>query len=284
MNHLYTALEQLNSKILEIQDLNGDEFSFAAEKAMQEIEYKSPVTDRDLLEITHKLNHPRQYYGPKEFGEYNLTVFYHEKFSIQVYLMNQIDTEFHDHGFVGAFQLLKGENAQTCFEFVKEKDLTPDVEEGKLNLIETKVQKEGDTYPLKQGVIHQISRLAESNITLMVMKNTEPKNHVYLPPKIKVNNDKLSSEFIRKLYALDYEYTHYQKFSEASLDFFKTMSLMELLYIAIRMANFPFATENKKFILEHAHKQLDAIGFKWIVDEYLSYIQKHKAKTDLIKS
>jgi hypothetical protein len=284
MNDLHKALSELNTKILEIQHLEGNEFSDAAQKIMENIQYPNPVTDTQVLEITHNCDHPKQYYGPKEFGEYNITVFYHDTFSIQVYLMNQIDTEFHDHGFVGAFQLLSGKNVQTCFEFNNPKEIEDGVEEGELKLVETKMLQAGDVYPLHENMIHQVSRLADKNITLMVMKNTEPRNFVYLPPKIKVDNKRLTQKFLRRLYALDYEYSHYKKFSDNTLSFFADMSLKELLYIAIRMANFPFSKECKEFILKLTHEQLDKKNYKHIVDDYLKFIQTHKTKTDLLKA
>jgi hypothetical protein len=64
----------------------------------------------------------RQHYAPNAFRRFNLTLHWHEEFSIQIYFMDDISTEIHTHSFYGLYQYLEGTSHQSLFN---EKPVAP---------------------------------------------------------------------------------------------------------------------------------------------------------------
>jgi hypothetical protein len=286
MSKLFKCLEQLYLQILPHKDLPVDLFPSKISEFMSQIVYPSQLNDKDVIDLTLQVSpHPAQHYTEKQFGEYNFTVFYNESFSIQLYLMNEIDTEIHDHSFVGCFQVLQGANIHTEFEFQKDQASEMDIELGVARSKKVTTMKQFDVMPLQEGVIHQITRTSKKNITLMVMKHVKTtSNCLLLPPHARITNPDFPKDLVRRLHALGYYYSQYRSIEPNHLNLIHEVKSKYLLVLAVRLQNLGLGRDFSVFLIGIIHAELRKRNLLYIIEDYVQLLRRHKQKIDLVRS
>lgn len=277
MNQLYFDIELIYKELSLNEKFDENTFAIKAFDQLNQFNPSYPISDKDIIDITLNLKTiPKQYYNEKAFGDFNITLFQGSNFSIQLYLMNNIDTEIHDHGFVGAYKLLKGSNIQNNFRFVEKEKLDNEVSIGNLEVIGKKKYQQNETSILQKGLIHQITRLTPDNITLMVMRNYISKNYVYTYPNLQITNNPPSTIFHRKLYALAYLYEKELPYKNELNQFLKGLKLQELITTFLRIQNYPFGKSFKIEFKEKIYKKFKEQKLNTYIDEHLKYLRKQK--------
>jgi hypothetical protein len=140
-----------------------------------------------ILEFTNLKELPLQSYPNDEFGEVPFTIFRHEKFFIDIYMWNIHNTSIHDHNFTGAFKLLNGHSKKINFEFIIEKEITPNFFKGELKSFGTVDLNPGDREII---LPYEITHLTNPSVTLLIRTNGHERN-------LNLYNKKFAYQFIR---------------------------------------------------------------------------------------
>ena len=291
MNKVLKSINNLEKKLLSLIN-DGETVLEACESEFSTFNELNNVLQEDILKATLEMDLPPQYYRENQFGHFNVTFIQNQFFNIQVYIMNDIDTEIHDHGFAGAFQLLSGKTIHNTFTFEESKKLEEGVIEGRLVEDKVKPFSPGDYSIITKSIIHQILRLAKENITLIVtdFSHEQPNsmNGYYLPPHLHVKNLDLTRNFKRKISALNQLFTVDQNVFEVEFRKFLTAcNLFEVLIMLTRLNIYQMGLEyNKSFqqkSLELALEELKSRKKEHYFLDYKNYLISQKRKLEFIK-
>lgn len=176
------------------------EFPDAVSECLESLhlEFSGEKTLTECLPLVKKVD---QYYGPKEFGRFNLTLVNNEIFKVFVIFMDNNSTNIHDHPFTGCFTPLIGSPFEVTYSFKEEQELSPRMTSGHLTMERITKVNPGEVRKIKNGFIHQLLRSVGGQFSLVVSKLppvSERENFFYLYPNLKIKNS-LDSSFVRRL-------------------------------------------------------------------------------------
>lgn len=195
-----SIIKSLKNTFQQMKKVNSDfARQFSDILSNTEIQFNPSLFFEELISY----NLPEQYYTSHEFGEFNVTLFNESNLTLQIYFMDSIITNIHDHPFEGAFKVLKGESVHSKYSFSKEDKIVEDLHSGKLTLINSDQICAGDVVSIEKNSIHQIFRLAPKNITLLASHSYKSTNSQYFYPGLRLNNFETNRNS-KKLQALEY--------------------------------------------------------------------------------
>jgi hypothetical protein len=278
--------KHLDTLISEVQliSTNKSQFHKRSFDILKKFDYLDQITEEELLKVCMRRDLPAQYYSTSEFGYFNVTIYSEQGRTIQIYLMNDINTEIHNHPFSGAFRVLRGESLHTKYHFEKECELTADIHTGRLKLIDANVLKSGSTELISEHLIHQLARIAEVNISLVITQNLKITNGFFIAPHIFLKNKKLSPNFSRKLNGLSFMKSECLE-EEVSV-FLAPLDLYELLTAFSRLPFFRNTEKDllHKIMLKEVTKILNEKGFESKLTDYNQFLINQSKKVNLLKS
>jgi len=193
-----------------------------------------------VLDLAFEKSLPKQFYSETIFGKFNITLFNNDKFTIQIYIMDEIDTEIHNHPFDGAFRLLTGKSVHLAYRFNKKSHLEGAIYLGKLQLEKSEVQTTGHTTQINSETIHSIARVEKSNITLIVTNKEKRMNGFFIYPDLYIENHRISEDLGRKVQALSLKK---EGRDEKIISYLKSLDIFNLLTVAFRLNNYSFNVE-----------------------------------------
>lgn len=279
---LYNSLVDIKEKIK--TEPKGT-FSQTAVFHLKQFRLERETSEAEIYELALNQDLPTQVYSKEGFGEFNVTVFNDSGFNIQLYVMNSIPTEIHDHYFSGAFKVLRGKNLHTSFDFSKERELSEQVVLGNMRILDSRVLSFNDVTEINEGLIHQIFRIEKKNITLLAAKNISSDNAWYLYPRMKIANKPLEPNFFRKIQALKYwSRIDSQAFERHFKEFLLGSSLSEVIYVLCRMggSGFTFMGEFEKDLKHKMYSLgkeiLKEKGLLKPFEEYEEYLKQRYIK------
>jgi hypothetical protein len=283
---LSTYNKHLDTLIGEIQliSTNKSQFDEQSFDILNKFDHLDQITEDELLKLCMRRDLPAQYYATSEFGYFNVTVFSESGYTLQIYLMNDINTEIHNHPFSGVFRILRGESLHTKYKFKPETEVTEFISTGNLDLIDAKVMTVGSTECIDKDLIHQLARIAKTNISLVITKNLKIKNGFFIGPRLFLKNKILSPNFTRKINALSFI-----KSDDLNIEisnFLENLDLYELLTLFSRLPFFR-KTENDKLhqiMLKEVTKVLNKKGYEEHLKDYKKLLVKQNKKIALLKS
>lgn len=272
---------------------SDEDFIDAARKALIEWKLDHSVSEEDVLALALKRDLPQQWYGEHGFGHFNVT-FYNQDFVVQIYLMRSMPTEIHDHGFYGAFKSLAGRNLHTDFVFDKAQNESDYVSTGELRNVNSHIMEVGDVVSLQKAGIHQVHRLNDRSITLLVSKNQDIQNHYYLHPNYRIKNrpnNTRSRAVSRKLMAVRLLHEMNSSiFTKEARGLLEWVELDELFGLGTRLGGSEYGHIAKsdgqsfeKDLLRLLEERLNKLGHGGALQSHNSYLSKRLRKARLIE-
>ena len=293
MNTHLEDIYNFEKEALELISKNGHKNVNYIEK-LQEFNSLNNITEKEVYQLalsSEKL--PKHYYSEKQFGYFNVTLVNNEYFNMQIYIMNDIHTEVHNHAFNGAFKLLAGEAVHKTFQWEESERIDSAVHFGKLSETNSIKFSTGDSCSIQLHTIHQILRIADINITLILIdKKSTPKsamNGYFLPPSLYIENLDLSDDFKRKIYCLSILIETNQKFFDEELKIFiSKRNTLELFSLATRFNSYALEQEYKddtrKSIIDATLVELKSRNLFHYLEGYFKYIKSQDRKLRFLKS
>jgi hypothetical protein len=143
-----------------------------------------PAFMRDFL-----LSEEQPAQSDSDFGEPEIIVFSHPRFYIQLLFWMEGTTAIHQHGFSGAFHVMRGSSIHAEYAFEKAQAVTPYLRIGNLRLRKMEILETGRTVPILSGPgqIHSLFHLDSPSMTVVVRTQHDPGTDPqfnYLPPHI----------------------------------------------------------------------------------------------------
>lgn len=135
---------------------------------------------------------PQQARLDEAFGQPPLTVFWDDRFRIDVLFWHTATTGIHQHKFWGAFTLLEGSSLHSRYQFSPEKELGPGLRLGKLTLNDVELLKAGDVREINCGsdLIHSLFHLDNPSVSIVVRTPDNPDGgpeFEYKPPTLAID-------------------------------------------------------------------------------------------------
>lgn len=291
MTKIIQCIDSLEKKLLEHIQV-GKTVTQACELEFPHFNDLNNISEKDVLLSAFEKDLPPQYYRENQFGYFNITLSQNDYFNIQLYIMNDIDTEVHDHGFTGAFKLLTGKTIHKTYTFDESKRLEQGITEGKCLEENTNKYSPGDFKIIDKKMIHQILRIEKVNITLIVTsfskKSPNTQNGYYLPPHLSLKNLELTREFTRRLSALNVLFQKEKTiFKEQLQSFTRNSSLYELMTLLTRVniysLGITYEQDFQKACFEQAYEELKIRKLSYLFDDYKSFLLSQKKKVALVK-
>lgn len=150
---------------------SGSSFPEIATKAIEATDFISELDpDQVLAWIVENPVHPRQQDELGRFGQPPITLFYGPRFCIDIYFWMASTTTIHDHGFSGAFSVLKGSSVQTRYRFHDREEINPHFYSGNLSCVGADLLRPGDVRTIHPGdeFIHSVFHLEHPSVTLCI--------------------------------------------------------------------------------------------------------------------
>lgn len=124
----------------------------------------------DWLENVGENALPRQYDLSNSFGEPAITLWRGERFYVEALFWTTGTTSIHQHGFLGAFQVLAGSSLHTEFDFEPHEAIGTFVKKGALVARTVRVLQRGAVHPIHAGdkLIHSLFHLDVPSVTIVV--------------------------------------------------------------------------------------------------------------------
>lgn len=271
---------------------SGKSVSQSCIKELDSFNSLNNISESDVYDMALQAKLPKQFYSENQFGYFNLTLVDNNFFNIQIYIMNDIHTEVHNHTFTGAFKLLTGETIHKTFKWTSNSKIEEAVNFGELEEISSKHFTSGVMSEISLDTIHQILRIADVNITLILIdkKSTlhNPVNGYFLPPEIYIENHTLSDDFKRKLFALSILHDkNIDNFKVNVPIFLKERNILELFTITTRLNSYNlevnYNDKLREYLINAALNELKKRNLYHYIDDYLKYIKVQNAKLKVLK-
>jgi hypothetical protein len=242
------------------------------------------LTEEDIYKIALSRKIPVQFYSETAFGKFNITLINNPKFTIQIYIMDKINTEIHNHPFTGSFRVIKGKSILFNYDFQKLHSKKGSIIRGELRLKKSSINNIGDCTEITHNTIHSISRVAKSNITLIVTDKSQVQNGFFIFPNLYIENFKSNDDLKRKLQALSLitsrNIFHIEKF-------LNKLSLSELLVIAFRLNKYNFSpiykTDFKEKLNHQIQVELKLRKESNFLQEHSNHLNKLETKISIFK-
>lgn len=157
-----------------------------------------------LKDCMHLARTVPQYYAPKAFGKFNLTLVNNGKFFITVMFMDQLGTEIHTHPFWGCFTPLLGSPYEITFDFNHLKSLDKNLDIGELTPIQAKLIEVNQPVMIEENTIHLLSRPSSGQFSLLIgqlLPQEKRTNHFFYHPGLRVKN-RTDYSYIQRLLTL----------------------------------------------------------------------------------
>jgi hypothetical protein len=143
-----------------------------------------------------------QYYAPKEFGKFNLTLVNNGTFFITLMYMDQIGTEIHDHPFWGCFIPLVGSPFEVSFSFNPTKSINNWADVGELVPESAMSIEQHKPRMIEENTVHLLSRSQGGQFSLLVaqiLPTLKTSNHFFYYPGFRLKNRTDYSYILRLL-------------------------------------------------------------------------------------
>jgi hypothetical protein len=211
-----------------------DSFPQISQRLLQSLDLKTLLED-DFLKELLKTELPEQYYKKNDFSNFPLCISREQDVFVDLYFWKDVNTNIHNHHFIGAFGVLEGEVIQTKFNFTNENQVAQGVWMGDCQATSSDTLKPGDTQGIFLGddFIHQSLHFHHKKAhTVTICLRTLPlKDRAissFFPPGLKFISQGLEETKAKKLDAMFYFYqTDKTKFKSLILDFFNSLGLNE---------------------------------------------------------
>ena len=143
-----------------------------------------------------------QFYAPKAFGKFNLTLVNNGSFFITLMYMDQIGTEIHDHPFWGCFIPLIGSPFEIRFTFNPTNTINDWADVG--NLVPESAMRIEQHTPrmIEENTVHLLSRTQGGQFSLLVaqiLPSLKTSNHFFYYPGFRLKNRTDYSYILRLL-------------------------------------------------------------------------------------
>ncbi len=163
-----------SQKLEKIIDANEDKkLSEIAYYELSKINFSLDFDQQKFIDNFFKqIEIPKQAKVNSQFGEPPFTIYYSEKnnFYVEVYFWEKIHTTVHDHGFQGAFQVIKGKSLESTYSFIKKEAKDNENSIGELTHNKLLILAPGITREIKSGngYIHRVLHLEPSSASLII--------------------------------------------------------------------------------------------------------------------
>jgi hypothetical protein len=152
-------------------DLDARAFPDIAAAALQDRPPSAHVDPMDVIRWVHEapMLTPQTDIAAK-FGQPPITVFHGEKFYIDVLFWVDGATSIHQHGFSGAFHVMRGSSIESTFRFQPRRRYSEFLMTGDLTLQGVALREKGDVAPIVAGVgfIHSLFHLDRPSVSVVV--------------------------------------------------------------------------------------------------------------------
>lgn len=132
---------------------------------------------------------PRQFDMSNSFGNPPITVYWSEKFVVDLLFWTHPSTTVHDHGFSGAFSILEGTSMQCLYKFDPQENYKKQVILGRLDLEKVGMLHRGDTQMILSGrqFIHSVWHLPCPTLSMVVRTKKDIPDQYNYYPRLAVN-------------------------------------------------------------------------------------------------
>jgi hypothetical protein len=174
-------VDQLGSKLERCwrdPELAPHRFSEIALSELGEADLPGRIAPEDIIDwafAQEKL--PQQENLPATFGQPPVTLFRSPRFYIESLFWVDATTSIHQHGFSGAFQVLRGSSIETRYSFESGKVAERHFALGTLAVAATSLLRQGDVRPIvsgRSGLIHALFHLDRPSVSLVVRTFRDP--------------------------------------------------------------------------------------------------------------
>jgi len=165
-------------------------FPEIAERALRESSLLSELSTSEIYTWAVGLPElPPQLDNGSTFGEPPLTVYWGERFVIDVYTWFSSTTSIHQHGFTGAFGVLEGGSVHTTYHFEEHDRVNSRLQLGQLTMKDVKFLGRGDVHAIhaRRGFIHSLFHLEHPSVSVVVRTQRDDEynpQYSYLHPGV----------------------------------------------------------------------------------------------------
>lgn len=155
----------------------ADSFPEIAAQALVETDPSQHVDPWDIIRWCHTTPQlPSQQDVDSKFGNPPITLFAGPRFHIDVYFWVDGTTSIHQHGFSGAFQVLRGSSIHSQYRFEDEQRISDRFSVGRIVLTSVECLGQGDTRTILPGrkYIHSLFHLDRPSATITVRTYGDP--------------------------------------------------------------------------------------------------------------
>lgn len=184
---------------------------------------------------------PRQARLDEAFGQPPLTVFWDDRFRIDVLFWHTATTGIHQHQFCGAFALLAGSSLHCRYEFEVERQLSEGLLLGAVQLKNAELLKTGDAREIRgsSNLIHSLFHLDSPSVSVVVRTPDDVRNapeFEYKPPNLALDPSNTNSVTTKKMQLLRLllrlKSPDYERMSKVALE----NSDLRLTFLVLRQA------------------------------------------------
>jgi len=159
------------------------------------------IDEIDLNVLARFLRETRIRQQPRNpFSDLPLTVFHSRDFHIELLVWSSATTAIHQHGFSGAFRLVRGSSIHTLFRFRSLRHISNDCQLGKVSPAGSEALRIGDVRridPGMTGLIHSLYHLDDPSISLIIRTSGHSAfgpQFSYYPPSLALHRKALESD------------------------------------------------------------------------------------------
>ncbi len=150
---------------------------------------------------------PRQARLDEAFGQPPLTVFWDDRFRIDVLFWHTATTGIHQHQFCGAFALLTGSSLHCRYEFNLERQLSEGLLLGTVELKNAELLKTGDAREIRgsSNLIHSLFHLDSPSVSVVVRTPDDARyapEFEYKPPHLAIDPSNSNPATTKKMQLL----------------------------------------------------------------------------------
>ena len=230
------------------------------------------------------------------FSNAPITLFTGQRFYIDAYYWLDGTTDIHQHGFSGAFQVLRGSSLHSSYRFEPHQIVNNHFAIGNIVLEKVELLEEKAIRPIHAGnkFIHSLFHLDRPSVTITVRTNNTPKafpQYSYLKPYIALNPFFKEQAALKKLQGLSIllgmQHNETDSFVSELLayaDLQTTFAALGHLYSALGQnqieKRFGISTGDERFLkyLESAREKHGAA----VVDQFLSVYEYQSRQTEIV--
>lgn len=244
MNRLLSSIEKLGLQVeFEYRRANVDQRQLPkiAEAALTKFNQLDGVDLKALVSYLEDGSVPQQGHNP--FSDLPVTVFRSRDFYIELLVWSHATTSIHQHGFSGAFRVVRGSSIHTRYAFRTRRRVSDDCLIGDMNLLGSETLSVGSVRriePGADGLIHSLYHLDNPSLSLIVRTTGHSAfgpQYSYYPPTLALyrkalESDDLVSTFSRLL--LITQSTDRALFQSLWLDKISAMEFPRLAWLYLR--------------------------------------------------